>query len=182
MTLLRHLLNEDPVICLPIFIVNFHTFHPSHTHTPYETNLERFTPIMSIIHNTFQMQLNKKIKISGMYFSCSFFILLNDSVILTQRHLHDGRAPAEAGSRLESTHHGNQKFLDFVNSSLHLHGSSVLRVLHCDQDMQLVIQVFPVRLPSVKLFLRPNKHQCYRKNKSKANCTILFNILKHPLP
>lgn len=67
--------------------------------------------------------------------------------------------PAKAGTKLESTHHGNQEFLHLLNSSLHLHGGSVFGVLHCDQNMQLIVQMLPVWLSSIQLLLQRNKRQ-----------------------
>ena len=54
------------------------------------------------------------------------------------------------------TYHSEQ-LLDFVHCSLQLQCCSVLWVFHRDQDMQLIIQMLPIRFASVLLFLRTRK-------------------------
>lgn len=52
------------------------------------------------------------------------------------------------------THGGHEKFLDLVDGSLELDLGTVVRVLHRDQDVEVLAEVLPVGLPSVHLLLK----------------------------
>lgn len=57
------------------------------------------------------------------------------------------------------THSGHQEFLDLVDGSLELDLGAVVRVLHGDQDVEVLAEVLPVGLTSVHLLLNKKKHQ-----------------------
>lgn len=61
------------------------------------------------------------------------------------------------------THRRDKQFLDLLHGSLEFDLSAVLRVFHSDEDMQVFVQVFPVGLSSVLLFLFKSKEKnCLR--------------------
>ena len=51
------------------------------------------------------------------------------------------------------THSRHQQLVDFVNGSFQFDLCSILRIFHCDEDVKILVQVLPVRLPSVLLLL-----------------------------
>ena len=51
------------------------------------------------------------------------------------------------------THSGHQQLVDFINGSFQFDLSSILRIFHRDEDVKILVQVLPVRLPSVLLLL-----------------------------
>lgn len=55
---------------------------------------------------------------------------------------------------MTDTHSGHEKFLDLVDGPLELDLGAVVRVFHCDQDVEVLVEVFPVGLPSVHLLLK----------------------------
>ena len=50
------------------------------------------------------------------------------------------------------THHSEQ-LLDLLYGPLQLHIGSVLRILHSDEDVQLIVEVLPVGLAAVLVLL-----------------------------
>lgn len=54
----------------------------------------------------------------------------------------------------EGTHRRDQELLHLLHGSPHLDLGPRLRVLHRDENVQVLVQVLPVRLPSVLLLLK----------------------------
>lgn len=70
-----------------------------------------------------------------------------------------------AGAR---THSRYQQFLDLVDGPLELDLGPVVRVLHRDQDVEVLAEVLPVGLPSVHLLLetkRPEKRGLFEMHR-----------------
>lgn len=60
----------------------------------------------------------------------------------------------------------NQEFLNFIHCPLKLHFSPILCILHSDQHMELVVQMFPIRFTPILLFLQQMLNQNIHSHKS----------------
>lgn len=58
---------------------------------------------------------------------------------------------------MSDTHSGYEEFLDLVDGPLELDLGTVVRVLHCDQDVEVLVEVLPVGLTPVHLLLKHTK-------------------------
>lgn len=56
--------------------------------------------------------------------------------------------------RGQGTHSRHEQLGDFIYSSFEFDVGSVLGVFHRDEDMKVLVQVLPVWLPSVLVFLQ----------------------------
>lgn len=65
------------------------------------------------------------------------------------------------------THSGHEKFLDLVDGPLEFDLGPVVRVLHRDQDVEVLTEVLPVGLPSVHLLLK-NTQKHFKKRRLNA--------------
>lgn len=76
------------------------------------------------------------------------------AIVVTSR----GCAREEKKSlQLELPHHGNEKLLDLLDGASELQGGTILSVVHGEQHMQFICQVFPIRLAPILLLL-VNQH------------------------
>lgn len=57
----------------------------------------------------------------------------------------------------QATHSRNQQLVDFLHGSFEFDLGSILSVFHCDEDMKILVQVLPVRLPPVLLLLHTDR-------------------------
>lgn len=55
--------------------------------------------------------------------------------------------------RGQVTHRWNQQLVDLLHGSLEFDLGSVLSVLHRDEDVEVLVQMLPVGLPSILLLL-----------------------------
>lgn len=88
--------------------------------------------------------------------SLLFSTIFTTIVVMSRVRARDGGGE-EKSLQLELPHHGNEKLLDLLDGASELQGGTVLGVLHGEQHVQLVRQVFPIRLAPILLLL-VNQH------------------------
>lgn len=99
-------------------------------------------------------------------YACSLITLTpyTYSLIHTETHTHTLPSPVHAYQHTVThrlpispggwTHSGHQQLLDLVDGPLQFDLGPVVRVLHRDQDVEVLAEVLPVGLPPVHLLLQ----------------------------